>query len=741
MTTTTSSQPAERRTFTESMQSLLHPKRIAVVGDSPNRGFASGIRANIVAGGYQGEIFPVNPRYEEIASLKAYPTVDAIPGGVDLAIVGVQARFVEDVLEHCAAAGAGAINIITSGYGEQSDELAHERQAHLRDFAERTGIRIVGPNCLGNISTPNRMLAITGPFDGFVQGPVGLVLQSGLLAYSLVIPVAKRGIGFSYVVTTGNEVDLDATDLMRYYIEDDHTRVIGCFIEQFRRPDKLLEVAQLAAERQKPIVVLKIGSSEAGRRSALAHTGSLVGSDAVADTVLRQAGIIRVRSLDEMTETLAAFHTDRLPQGPGVGAIYVSGGAAGLVSDLSEDLGIELPELAPATIERLNAVIPEYGTVGNPLDTTGMAGAIPEILQGAIEGMAEDPSIHTIVYGQAYPTWVDLDTPAGEVMRVSHERYPDKTFLVISLVPGVMFPAHRRDGEDAHEPVSHWGGVPFLHGVENGLRAVAHLNHYATFLREGRWSKRPALEPSPLATQARAMVQASGGKPLAEQDAKQLLALYGIPTPKSALATSAEEAVTTAQEIGGPVVLKIVSPEITHKTDAGGVMLNLSGEEAIRTAYEQIISNARAYDPDASLDGVLVEEMSKPGHEIILGMSRDPDFGPAIAVGLGGVFVETLGDVALGVPPLSTDDAHEMLDRLRGKTILEGVRGQPPADTAALASAIERFAQLCVDLGDEVMEIDINPLVVYGESQGICSLDCLIIPTAQPATIKHVTNH
>ena len=445
-------------TFTESMRALLHPESIAIVGDSPNPGFAPIIRHNIVKCGYEGDVYPINPRYDEIAGLKAYPTVEEVPGGADLAVIGVPVRVVDSVLEQCERAGVKAINIITSGYGEQDDEIAHQRQEHLSEFARRTGIRIVGPNCLGNISVPAKMCAMSGSFDYLKPGPVGLVLQSGLLAYSLVTPPMDRDMGFSYVVTTGNEADLEAADLMRYYVEDDETRVIGAFIEQFRDTEKLIEVAEMAAEREKPIVVLKIGRSEAGRRSAQAHTGSLVGSDDVADAVMRQYGIIRVNGLDEMTETLAAFYTDRLPQDTGVGAIYVSGGAAGLVSDLSDDFDIDLPDLAPHTVERLDALIPEFGTVGNPLDVTGQAGAIPELMQGAIEGMAEDPNIHTIVYGQAYPTTVDLDTPAGEVMRVAHEKYPDKVFLAISLVPGeIAVQMDRATGNPPNEPVTDWG--------------------------------------------------------------------------------------------------------------------------------------------------------------------------------------------------------------------------------------------------------------------------------------------
>ncbi len=722
--------PTDQQTFTRSMEALLHPKRIALVGDSPNPGFASNIHRNLITCGYDGTLLPINPRYEEVDGLTAYPSVDAIPGGADLAIVVVPSRFVEGILAHCEAAGVGAINIITSGFGEQSDNEAHERQAMIRDFAARTGIRIVGPNCLGNISTPGKMVAMSGPYQKIQRGSIGLALQSGLLAYSLVLPPMDRGIGVTYVVTTGNEADLEVSDLIRYYVDDDETKVIGAFIEQVRDPEKFIAVADLAAEKEKPIVLIKIGRSEQARRSAQAHTGSLVGSDEVIDTVMRQHGIVRVNSLEEMTEVLAAFHTPTLPKGTGVGAIYVSGGAAGLVSDLSQDLGIELPELAPQTVERLERVIPEYGTVGNPLDTTGMAGAIPEIMEGALVGMAEDPSIHTIIYGQAYATEVDFASPAGKVMKTIHERYPDKVFFAVSLVPGQIFEARTRDGSTPLEPDLHWGGVPFLQGVENGLRAVAAVNRYAAFQRTRNETTLQTGVASSIAEEARTIVRSSNGKPLVERTAKEVLQLYGLPVTSETLATSANEAVNAAREIGYPVVLKIESPDIVHKTDAGGVLLNVSGDEAVRAGFSQIMENAQAFDPEALLSGVLVQEMVSGGRELILGMTQDREFGPVIAIGLGGIFVEVLKDIALGVPPLCEHDGEAMLQRLRGKAILEGTRGDAAADIPAVLDILSRFSQLCIDLKDDVAEIDINPLLVFDEGDGATVVDCLIIPVS-----------
>lgn len=721
----------EAQAFTIAMNALFHPKRIAIVGATPRPGFANNIHGGILRGGYEGEIFGVTPRHQEVLGATCYPTIDQIPGGVDKAIVVVPSNLVMDVLDQAERSTVKALNIITSGFGEQSDAAAQERQQAVRNFARRTGIRVVGPNCLGIISTPVKMVAKSGPYTTVRRGPIGIVFQSGLLAYSIVIPPLEREFGYSYVVTTGNEADLDATDFIRYMVEDDETRVIGCFIEQFRDPEKLLRVATAAAERQKPIVVLKVGRSEAGRKAARAHTGSLVGSDAIADAVMRQYGIVRVNDLDEMTETLAAFHAKRLPKGRGVGTIFVSGGAGGLISDLSQDLGISLPTLAPETVTKLNAVIPEYGTVGNPLDTTGQAGTQPPIMEGSLTAMAEDPNIHTVIYGQAFPSRVDLATPVGEVLRTMPERYPDKVFFIMALVAGGVADGRRRD-QDPVEPVMHWDGIPFLQGAQNGLKAVRSLINYADFQRAWQATGAPVSSTSVVAAKAQAMVRQARGRPLVEREAKALLALYDIPVTREILTTSSDDAADAARTFGFPVVLKIESPDIAHKTEAGGVILNPPDENAVRAGYEQIIANARKYNAKAEISGVLVQEMVTGGRELILGMSRDADYGPAVAVGLGGIFVEVLKDVSLGVPPLTERDRRSMLARLRGAAILDGTgaRGAGPADVDAIVDILGKFSQLCIDLRDDVSEIDINPLLVFDRGQGARVVDCLIVRSA-----------
>ncbi len=716
--------------FERAMTSLLHPQRIAIVGATPKPGFATSILTGLVRCGYEGAIHPITPRYEEVHGRRAYPTLAAIPGGADLAIVVVPNHLVPDVLADCERAGVGAVNIISSGFGEkQEDEGGAARQAALGDFARRTGIRVVGPNCLGNISVPAKMTGSSGPYPLLRRGAIGLALQSGLIAYSIVLPAHDRGIGFTYIVTLGNEADIDVADMIRHYADDEETRVIGCFVEQFRAPEKFLAAAELAAARRKPIVMLKIGRSEAGRRSALAHTGSLVGSDGIADAVLRQCGVARVTNLDQMAETLAIFHTKKLPRGSGVASAFVSGGAAGLTADLGDDCALDFPALATQTIERLDAVIPAFGTVGNPLDYTGQAAQQPEILEGSLTALAEDPNIHTIIYGRAFPSRMDRADTAGKVIWRMPERYPDKVFLVMALVAGEM-KASASPTLTPADPATELDGIPFLQGTENSLKAVAALIRYAEFQRAREEEPRGRATPGPLAARARAIVHAAGGRPLVEREAKALLALYDIPAVREHLATTADEAVAAARTLGYPVVLKIESPGIPHKTEAGGVLLGIADEEATREGFGRIIANARAYKPDAAIGGVLVQEMVSGGRELILGMTQDPGFGPAIAVGLGGVFVETLQDVALGVPPLTMGDARAMLARLRGAAILDGTgaRGGGAVDLDAVVAILCRFSQLCVDLRDDVSEIDINPLLALPVGAGARVLDCLIVP-------------
>jgi acetyltransferase len=711
---------------------LLRPRSVAVVGASPNPSFVSWILKNLLRYGYPGSVVAVNPRYPRVLDAPCYPSVLEVPEPLDLVVVGVAQRSVPAVLEQCAARGVGAVDIVSSGFAEMSGGEGRRRQAELADWAARTGIPVAGPNCLGLMNATIGMVALPTVFENLIPGAVGAVLQSGMMAPSVLVPLLSRSIGLTVAVTTGNEADLETADYIEYLAHDEATRVIACFTEQFKTPERFVAACEAAAARGKPIVMLKIGRSEGGRRAALAHTGSLVGADGVVDAVLGKLGVTRVRSVDELLEAVAVFHARTLPRGSGVGAVIVSGGAVGLLSDLGADCGVSFPPLPEATATRLRTVVPEYGSVGNPLDITGQGVYDTAILEQALDAMAEAGNVDVIVYARGFPSRLDRQTPAGRIIEQAVARHPDVLFLVLGLVGGHLHAAQNPDYPVA-EPTVHLDGVPFLQGSEAGLRAVAALVRYAAFQRERARAAGDAarrLTPASVAAEARARLAGAGGV-LTERESKAVLALYGIPVTRERLATTPEEARAAADAIGYPVALKVESPDLPHKTEAGALLLDVRDPAGVTAGFARVVASARRAAPAARIHGVLVQEMVEAGTEMIVGMSRDPQFGPIVACGLGGVFVETLRDAALLWPPVREGDARAALERLRGYPVLQGVRGAKPADQAALVDVVRRFAELCVDLGPLVEAIDINPLVVFEAGRGVCAVDCLIVPAAR----------
>jgi acetyltransferase len=462
--------------------------------------------------------------------------------------------------------------------------------------------------------------------------------------------------------------------------------------------------------------MLKIGRSEIAQRSALAHTGSLVGSDDVIDAMLRKLGVIRVDTVDDLYEAVAVFHTRKLPRGRGVAPVSVSGEAGGLLADLALNIGVDFPPLPPETAAALRKVVPEYGNVGNPLDITGQGVFEPELARGAIEGLANAGNQDIIVWARSFPCNLDRATPVGQILEQAVEQYPEIVFLVMSLVSGHFYPAP--NDTPVADPINHLDGIPFLQGSESSLKAIAALIGYAEFQRTDR--EPPArLVPESAGRRARALVRAVGARALTEREGKAILALYGIRTTREILAADSEHAVAAAEEIGYPVALKAESPLLLHKNDAGAVILNVTDETMLRSRFKRALTNAWSAVPSDSVTGVLVQEMIAPGAEMIVGMSLDRQFGPVIAVGLGGIFVEMLKDVQLLIPPVTEAEAREALARLRGSALI---------DVPTIVDVLLRFSELCLDLGDLVQEIDVNPLILSESEQGACAVDCLIVP-------------
>lgn len=718
--------------MTHPLMHFLNPQSVAVIGVSPNPSFINAILHNLLRWQYDRPIYPVNPHYRDIAGLQSYARITDVPQAVELAVVSVPSRMMPDILQQCEAKGVRAVNILTSGFEEITGDEGVRRHRLLADFVQRTGIRLVGPNCFGNLSVTYNYPGMAGSYPIMRPGKLSLAFQSGGLALNVVQACVERQIGLAHAISSGNETDLEFADCLEFFVDDEHTQVIGCFVEQFRHPEKFLAMAERCAAARKPLVMLKVGRSEAGQRAARAHTGALVGSDTIIDAVLHKYGVLRVHTLDEMLETLCIMHARRLPRGNGFGAITFSGGAVGVIADLAADYGLHFPPLHEAGAQQMRQVLYEYGTVNNPMDLTGQAVYDPPVQRAAFDAMGTDPNIHTIIIASGGTTLLDKQSPMGRIIVDAVQRYPDKLFLRTSQMYGPL-----RDkafgAPDPVEPVRDLDGVPFLQGIENTLRAARALVRYAEFQRQRATRARyeAGQGNAPRRAQALARVQAAQGQVLTESAGKQLLALYGIPVTRERVVTSAMEAARAAQAIGFPVAMKIVSPQIPHKTEAGGVVLHVADADAVRAAFERIVHSARQYDAHAELHGVLVQEMVQGGREIIVGMTRDPQFGPGIVLGLGGIFVEVLRDTVVRVPPLDAHEAREMIAALKGAALLTGVRGQQPADLNALVEVLCNFSQLCLDLRDVVQEIDINPLLVLEEGQGARAVDCLVVPATE----------
>lgn len=724
--------------MTHALTHFLNPQSVAMIGVSPNPSFVNAILNNLLRWQYDKPIYPVNPNYRDIAGLQSYPRIGDVPQTVDLAVVSVPSRMIPDILQQCEAKGVQAMNILTSGFEEITGAEGVRRHRRLTDFVQRTGIRIVGPNCFGVLSVPHNYPGMAGSYPTMQPGKLSLAFQSGGLAINMVQACVDRQIGMAHAISSGNETDLEFADCLDFFADDEHTQVIGCFVEQFRNPDKFLAAADKCAAARKPLVMLKVGRSAAGQRAAQAHTGALVGADNIIDAVLKKHGVLRVHSLDEMTETLCIMHARRLPKGNGFGAITFSGGTVGVMSDLAADYGLHFPPIHEAGAQQIRNVLYEYGTVNNPIDLTGQAVYDPPVQRAAFEAMGTDPNIHTIFIASGGTTRLDKQSPMGTVISETMQKYPEKLFVRTSQMYGVL-----RDkafgAPDPVEPVSDLDGVPFMQGLENTLRAARALVRYTEFQHRRETGKHGDAGRGDASRRTRALelVRAAPAQALTESAGKQLLALYGIPVTHERVVTSAVEAARAAQEIGFPVAMKIVSPQITHKTEAGGVALHVARADEARAAFERIMYNARHYNAPAELQGVSVQEMVQGGRETIVGMTSDPQFGPGIVFGLGGIFVEVLQDAVLRVPPLDADEAREMIDALKGAAILKGVRGQKPADLNAIVDVLLKFSQLCLDLRGVVQEIDINPLLVLDAGQGAKAVDCLVVPAKEGILHPH----
>jgi len=696
----------------QSIHRMLNPSSIAVVGATPRMQYGGRfLRAALLAGD-RVRIYPVNPRYDEIMGLKSYASLEDVPEAPDVVGIVVPYQQVMPTLEECARKRAGSAIVISAGFAERGDGGRRDLQQQLTDFARRSGIRISGPNCLGVANVKAGIWACAGTRFGMSGGgPIALVSQSGASAFGPFLTRAvDLGIGYSYIVTTGNEADLESSDFMRYLLDDPDTRVIACFIEGFKDGRKFMEVARLAAERDKPIVLIKIGRSSAGAKAATSHTAAMTGADAVHDAVFKQYGVIRVEDYDELLETAQFLAYSPPVRREGVSIVSHSGGISSLTADKCGQMGLQLPDLTGSARDGMNAVLKGFGWAANPADVTTYANsdAFPQIMRYMVEG----PDVGLLAIASA-----GGDNQAQQVIEMRDTMDKPLAFLWTGSLTAT-------DGlsklKEAKIPV-------FLSPdrLARGLRSKINSQRW----RERCLASRQEAIP-PLTEWQRDAVQGlrrTGRQALTEHEARRFLAHWQVVGVREERTATVDEAIAAAGRIGYPVVLKVESPDIPHKTEAGVVRLGVQGDAEVRQAYTEIMHNVERHAPQAQVLGVLVQEMVHGGIEVIIGLSQDPLFGPVLLLGMGGIFVELYQDVALRACPISSSDAREMLQEVKGARLLEGFRGQPAADVEALTDLLVRVSHLGIQCEREIRELDLNPVLVLPRGQGVRAADALIV--------------
>lgn len=693
------------------MDAIFAPRSVAVIGASGDPKRIGGRPVDFLKRhGFDGPILPINPKSSQVQGLTAYPSISESPTTPDLAVIALPAPLAVQAVEQCAARGVRGAVIFSSGFSEVDADGA-ALQARMVDIAREGGMRLVGPNCLGIANVRHNLYATFTPgVEKHLPKPggVSIISQSGAFGSYCMTLVRMRGLGVNIWATTGNSCDVDFADAVAYCAQDDDTRVIMGYLEGATDRDRLVEALELARAREKPVVMMKVGRSAVGAEAAQSHTASLAGADAVYDAAFRQYGVYRAHSVDEMFDvTYACAESSSTMLGDRLGLVTVSGGVGVLMADEAEKLDLDVPALPDDAQKKLKEVLPFAG-VRNPVDVTAQLVNQIDLLETNMDVLFGDGEIDGAII---FMSTVGLVADLNEAIRTGLERirkkFPGRPMLFCSLTEPEGRAAYERSGFIVFEEPT------------RAVRAIAALRYFArSFARAGEHDPIPEL--SNLSPLPDAMVN--------EIEAKALLAEAGIGVVRETLANTPEAAAQAAQEMGFPVVLKIASPDILHKSDIGGVALGLRSTEDVRSAGAQILKLASEKMPDARIDGLVVAEQAAPGLETILGVTQDPAFGPVVMFGLGGVFVEALEDVSFRVAPFGPAEAHRMIDEIRSRKLLDAFRGAPDRDIGALADALARLSAFAAYHGAALETIDVNPLIVRASGQGAVAADCVIIP-------------
>lgn len=691
------------------LDGFFQPSSVAVVGAAREPGKVGHfVFRNLLDAGFEGPVYPINPKADEIQGHRAYASLaDAPP--VDLAVIVVPAAAVPQVISECAVVGTHAAIVISAGFTEAGPAgAALERE--LLERAKEGGVRVLGPNCLGLISSASRLNASFAA--GFPPaGHVAFMSQSGALGTAILDYARGEGIGLSHFVSLGNKADITETDLLRVWHVDPNTSVIAAYLESVSAGPAFVEAAR-AVTRDKPVIVLKSGVSDAGARAVSSHTGSLAGSDAAYDAAFHAAGIVRAESVQHLFDLAAGLSAQPVPSGPGVAILTNAGGPAVMATDACDALGLSLASLEGETIDRLRELLPQHAAVYNPIDILGDAG--PERYARSLEVLLEDPNVRAIV---AILTPQAMTSPT-ETAHLITEAAAGSQVTVLGCFMG-------RDSVSEAWAVLRDGGIPNYPFPERAAATLAEMMEYG--VARSRVHAEPDVTGDGTDRVRTAVAEArdAGLTFLTEQRAAECVEAYGLTVPRGSVASDLDAARSVASEVGYPVALKIASPDILHKSDIGGIRLGIADEDELAEAYDAVLGRARSYAPDALIDGVLVQEMVPSGREVIIGVDRDSQFGPLLMLGLGGVFVEVMKDVAFRLAPVTPAEARSMLEELRSYGLLRGARGQRPADIDAIVEAACAVSRLAADV-EQIVELDINPLIVGNTGEGAIAADVRI---------------
>ena len=693
------------------LETLFSPKSIAIIGASRTEGkLGYAVLANIIESGFSGEIYPVNPKADQILGLSCYSDLKNIQGEIDLAVIVIPAKYVIGTLEACGERGVGSVIVISAGFRETGHEgLMAERK--MAEIAQKYQMRIVGPNCLGVIDTlapMNASFAVGIPR----QGKIAFMSQSGALCTSILDIALAQDVGFSRFVSLGNKADLNEIDFLQTWAEDPESNVVMAYLEGIADGARFIDVARQMTKR-KPVIAIKSGSTSAGSRAVSSHTGTLAGSERAYEAAFKQAGVIRAGSVGDLFDLSIALARQPLPRNERVAIITNAGGPGIMATDAIERCGLSLASLGQETMDQIRQALPSAASVLNPVDVLGDALAVR--YRSALQLVTADPSVGALIVILTPQFMTEIEETARAVGQVADRSE-------IPVIACFMGEANTEAGVQ----------ILTAHNVPNYIvpeRAVAALK---TMVEQRQWQERPLPEfenfdvDRDRVGQIFEQVRADGRLQIGDAEARDILEAYRIPIPASKLCKTTEEAVAFAEEIGYPVVMKIASPDILHKTDIGGVRLNIEGTTDVRDSFDLLTFRALRYMPDAEIWGCLVQQQIRGGKEIITGMNRDPQFGPLVMFGLGGIYVEVLKDVSFRIAPFSRREADEMMREIRSFNLLRGVRGQARSDIEVIGDTLLKLSQLVTDF-PEIVEMDINPLMVFEEGRGVMGIDMRLV--------------